>query len=119
MTSFAFDVVSIDFKMESSDNGPSWMNTPGYFAIDDIVYGQAGVNEKEEFTINAYPNPVKKIITVQGGKGALSLVDVNGNTIYSINHNEVTKIDMSIFSNGIYFLKLINDTGVGIQKIIK
>ena len=118
LTNFAFDVASISFRLESSDNSGGWMNTPAYFAIDDIAFGFAGVEELE-IAIETFPNPVKDILTEKGDAGTLTLTNLNGQVVYSTAHQSMTKVDMSNLPNGIYLLKLENATGVVNRKIIK
>ena len=120
LTSFSFPVSSLDFRFVSSDNGAGWINTPTYFALDDITYEYyLGMDEIQELAIDVYPNPVKSMLSVRGEEGVLSLTNVNGELLYSNDHLNLSQIDMSLFANGIYFLKLENDLGIAVQKIIK
>lgn len=56
-SSFTFDVNSIDFRLESTDNHPQWgMNTPNYFAIDDVAFSIAsGIPTEELSNVQTYP----------------------------------------------------------------
>jgi len=117
---FGFDVLRLKFRLESSDNAFGFMNTPAYFAIDNISgHGLEGLDEIETLTINVYPNPVQDILTVKGEDGSLTLTDMSGKVQFSAEHSGESTINMTQLSNGIYFLKVENVTGVATKKIIK
>lgn len=78
-------------------------------------------------TIIIYPNPVKDLVTI--GLGAIStsvsvsLTSINGKVLYSLapstsETGEVT-IDMSEYSTGVYFLKIVSGTTQQVYKVIK
>lgn len=75
-----------------------------------------GVNEiKDNVEITVYPNPSGKTITlgsflVQNQNAFLEISDINGRIVRAekLSTNEV---DVTAFGNGIYFGKLINNTG--------
>ncbi len=120
LTAFSFAVSKLNFRFVSSDNGAGWINTPTYFALDDISYEYyLGLDEVQVLSINAYPNPVNDVLSIQGEQGILSLTNVNGELLLTKSHINTTQIDMTLFANGVYFLKLENDLGTVIQKIIK
>lgn len=113
-------VTTVDFRFESSDIGAWGINTPTYFAIDDIYTSPYwGINENELLSIEVYPNPVVDYLTIQGETGEIFLRDINGNLILSQEHNNTSKVDMKDLASGIYFLELINSKGKAIQKITK
>lgn len=71
----------------------------------------AVVRSKDNFSIEAYPNPVKNILSVEvsgqvDGVGQLSLTDISGKVIATrtISGNTTT-FDMSGQASGIYFIK--------------
>lgn len=72
----------------------------------------------DNFTV--YPNPTNGVITITGKKtGVFTLLDVTGKELLSIKSNdnaEGTKIDLTSFNSGVYFLNL---NGNLVQKIIK
>ena len=120
LTAFSFAVSKLNFRFVSSDNGAAWINTPTYFALDDISYEYyLGLDEVQKLVIDVYPNPVNNVLSIQGEEGLLSITNVNGELLYSNSHNKLSQIDMTLFANGVYFLKLENDLGTVIQKIIK
>jgi hypothetical protein len=76
-------------------------------------------NAKEEMGVVVYPNPVHDIFTISvtdsNFEGA-KLLDINGVVVGNIQPNE-RNFDLSNFSSGVYFLKLINSNQV--HKLIK
>ena len=120
LTGFNFLVQKLSFKIESSDVGGFGMNTPAYFAIDDIdaVKLDASI-EENTLNISVYPNPVENILTVNGEYGIITITNVNGQVVYTEGHSTTSQIDMSKFEKGVYFLRLTNNNGSAVQRIIK
>ncbi len=120
LSTFGILPYSITFRIESSDVGSFGINTPTYFAIDDLYQSQIeGIDENEMLSIDVYPNPVQDLLTVKGENGTLTLKDINGKTILSENHFGISVLNLEELKVGIYFLELVNSEGKAIQKIIK
>ena len=120
LSTFGIYPYSISFRIESSDVGSFGINTPTYFAIDDLYQSQIeGIDENEMLSIDVYPNPVQDLLTVKGENGILTLKDINGKTILSENHFGISVLNLEELKVGIYFLELVNSEGKAIQKIIK
>ena len=120
LSTFGILPYSITFRIESSDVGSFGINTPTYFAIDDLYQSQIeGIDENEMLSIDVYPNPVQDLLTVKGENGILTLKDINGKTILSENHFGISVLNLEELKVGIYFLELVNSEGKAIQKIIK
>ncbi len=119
LTSFNFEVQKLTFHLTSSDVGQWGMNTPNYFAIDDIDAMTVGGLNENTLSIAAYPNPVENMLTVNGEYGTITLTNMNGQVVYSAKHNGNSQIDMSKLDKGVYFLRLVNENGSAVQKIIK
>jgi len=110
----------ISFRFESSDMGAWGINTPTYFAIDDIYHSPAmNVFENTTLTVDVYPNPINETLNIKGENGILRLLDVKGNLILAQEHMQYSVLNTSNLSNGIYFIELTNSNGKFIQKIIK
>jgi hypothetical protein len=120
LSTFGILPYSITFRIESSDVGSFGINTPTYFAIDDLYQSQIeGIDENEILSIDVYPNPVQDLLTVKGENGILTLKDINGKTILSENHFGISVLNLEELKVGIYFLELVNSEGKAIKKIIK
>jgi hypothetical protein len=79
------------------------------------------INEFDEAGIAIYPNPTSDRITIKSENNQINSIlisDIGGKIIYS--HDKIesisTDIDLSSFSNGIYFVTLNKSTT---KKIIK
>lgn len=117
---FGFSTAKVSFRFESSDIGAWGMNTPAYFAIDDIQYSYlVGIGENELANVSAFPNPINGRLTIRGEYGELTMRDLNGRIIESLQHNELSVIDCSSLNSGVYFIDLINERGSFTQKVIK
>lgn len=104
---------SIVFKMFSSDNGPYGMNTPAFFALDDVTASQVtSVNENtlsSTENVYLYPNPAKEKVyfTFSGGfmPDEIIIRDITGREIEKI-HQHATYADVQNYSPGIYFVEI-------------
>ena len=84
-------------------------------------------DKKSPQNFEIYPNPVQDILTVEFDKDLESdttfeVYDLLGNTVYT---NNVKKnigskisIDFSGFPGNVYYLKVINENGTSIKKVI-
>lgn len=120
-----------------SDNNPSLT----CIEVDDVTWANAnltdidpassfstncppcstvGLNEHNLSNFNIYPNPALNQLTIETELAIsnVSIVDITGRTVTTINHS--TKlIDVSDLTNGVYFLKIINEEGIITEKFIK
>lgn len=73
-------VQGLSFKLFSSDVGGFGMNTPAYFALDNLVFHTTlSVNELVQDVLVVYPNPVQDQLRVIGIEtGTFSIVDMTG-----------------------------------------
>jgi len=80
-------------------------------------------NNIEKFVV--YPNPTENRITVDLGNNyiknsSIEIINLLGKSIYHNNvSQQINNIDLSNYSNGIYFIKFSNKTGSITHKIIK
>jgi hypothetical protein len=119
LTPFAFNIKTISFRFESSDNGAFGMNTPSFLAIDNVYhYAAAGISEKENI-FEVYPNPVISVLNVKGSEGEIRVFNLKGELLTVSEHILETKLDFSDFDSGVYFIEMHHENGVSVQKIIK
>ncbi len=66
LTSLGSSVDSLVSRLESTDNGTFGMNTPAYFAIDDVSWQEAAssVKEVQGRSTRVYPNPCKDMLQI-------------------------------------------------------
>ena len=119
LSNFSFNVHHIDFRLESSDNGAWGMNTPAYFAVDDITYsGYWGIKETEANAISMYPNPANEVVIIDGGEGELSVMTMNGKIMQTIEHNGTSTLNVVDLNAGIYIISVENNNSVSTSKLI-
>jgi hypothetical protein len=113
-------VYGLSFALESSDHGMYGMNTPGYFALDNLTYKPTTLSTQEisqnEFSV--FPNPFTSVVHVIGGNGDLTITDLTGKTIYKASHVTESSIDLSFLNQGMYVIS-INNNGAISTKMIK
>ncbi|UPT71353.1 MAG: T9SS type A sorting domain-containing protein [Flavobacterium sp. JAD_PAG50586_2] len=76
----------------------------------------------EDVSIAIYPNPTKGLINIECNNTikSVQLYDAQGRILQTNVVNEAhASIDISTQSNGIYFIKIISDKGIKVQKIVR
>ena len=98
-------------------------NWSGDIALDDISFvdKSLGLNEPvSNASFSVFPNPSEGIFTLKFNElptNNIQIIDISGRTIEEVKiRSEVSKIDLSRYSKGIYFLTEI-DSGI-IEKLI-
>lgn len=115
-----FPVKSVRFRLESSDNGGGYMNTPGYFAIDNVAFsGYLDLPEAELVAWESFPNPFSEQLTIRGSYGELSVRDAQGRLVHVQNHEGTSILATGMWPSGVYYLTLVNETGTDVKKLIK
>ena len=115
---------SLLFSVESSDVGAYGINTPTYFAADDIhVAIDSKVSDFAVENTTLYPNPSNGIFYISNGSNNAAFVNifnVTGKLIYSnSNYFENEKIDISNYPSGVYFVEIKTDKSVQTHKFVK
>lgn len=85
------------------------------FTLDPVPVA----NMKSEKTeTNVYPNPAKSIIHIETAenKGEVLILDASGRVIYRQDH--FRNIDTDRFSDGLYYMKIVNGKKSSIKKIM-
>lgn len=73
-------------------------------------------------SVKVYPNPVKSIVTISADSTlkSIQLYDIQGRLLQSGTVNDIdTTIDLSSRTAGIYFVKVVTDKGMKIEKVVK
>lgn len=111
----------LTFKFHSSDVGQYGINTPTYFAMDNLIYSQntssLPINTLPAFTI--YPNPANTTISINGATGRVNIYSISGQKVKEINTHPSSSVDISGLEPGIYFVKCENPKQPIQQLIIK
>ena len=93
-------------------------------AVDDIyLYDQSQITSSLEMeeNINIFPNPTTGLVTINNSENSvLKIFNVLGDLIDQVNlTNDVDYIDLSEFSDGIYYFEIYKDKLIFTKKIIK
>jgi len=102
-----------EYYLTDTDN-----NNPLLFTAMSV-----SIESENSNNISIYPNPATDVLNInlsglQDLTGlSLQILDITGKTVYTTNEN-ITKVDVSSLTSGIYLLKINTEKGVYNQKII-
>lgn len=119
---FSFFSDSISFKMVSSDVGNFGINTPTFFALDQITVNHSAslARLSSAKVIKMYPNPATSSITImdQSPVRSAEVLDVSGRLL--IINQTSNSINIGELDAGCYLLRVIFEDGTyGTQRFIK
>ena len=112
------------FSLSSSDNSFGFMNTPGYFCMDNLsIQITSQVSQIQQLHANVFPNPFTDRITISGiqNKAQVSVLDISGRTVAKFDdvHNNQEFSNLSSLKSGIYFLKISENGKNFTTKLVK
>ncbi len=76
----------------------------------------------EEHYLHIYPNPVSGKLNIEASEliSSLELIDTNGRVLETSSVNSTNKtIDLTEFTDGIYYLKITQEKEISVKKIVK
>jgi len=119
------NVDSVTYEFASSDIGPFGINTPTQFCIDDVSY-TTYINSIDKDLKNPYfkifPNPSDGIIQIklqEENTGIIKVLDATGRVLVSQKSADlVTSLNINNLPNGIYFIRLIENSSIYTNKLI-
>ena len=92
-----------------------------WLVLDDIRVtgeGAASINEVNAAKVALYPNPTNgKLYISAEGIQEINVIDVNGRVV--MNKRNTTTVDMTNLSQGVYFVQVITNNGVSVQKVVR
>lgn len=110
----------LSFRFESSDISFSYINTPMYFALDNIsISNTLALNENTNQTIEIYPNPIESNFVINNFTGSIKLLNQEGKILLSEEMNHFLQLDLCPLEQGIYFVQLVNESLSFTQKVLK
>lgn len=116
---------SIVFELKSSDNGQFGMNTPGFFAIDQIGMSSfsAKVDKLSRQIASVFPNPVaeKVSFTTSNPAKTLTIFDAVGMRVkaQSLLLDRNINMDLSQLAPGTYYAEIMTTNGVEFATFLK
>ncbi len=115
---------SVFFELSSSDVGTWGMNTPAFFALDELTLAIfSGIAETNLIDFKLYPNPASVTLNINNTAviESVTISAINGQILKNyenVNSNQL-KIDVVDLSSGVYFIQLISGGIPHVQKFIK
>ncbi len=93
----------------------------GHLEIDTVGTLYLGTGDFQNDLVSIYPIPTKNIVYIETTHSKVDRVEIYDflGRRQNIELSSINKVDLSDFSNGIYFLKIYSETGVLTKKIIK
>jgi len=77
------------------------------------------IAEVPSYSFKIYPNPSNGVFTIESDKQvSIEIYDLNGKVLKAISNQTSTKIDVSDFSKGMYFLRMNDGISIQTEKII-
>ena len=95
------------------------------FYIDNIkIETDASTENFAKLGLNVFPNPVSDVMNITSPEAniqAVTITDLNGRTVKSINFNNVaeTTVDASDLASGVYLMNITANGTVATHKIVK
>lgn len=85
----------------------------------EVTTSGVGVSENEKLNVKVYPNPAEGFVNVKAeGLKNVELIDMMGRVISRNESSEaMTTVDLSSLTSGIYFLRVMTEAGVSLQRI--
>lgn len=108
----------LEFALESSDVGQFGMNTPAYFALDNLTYGTLSVSENHLNRVSMYPNPATELVHIEGS-GILRITGINGQTVLQQSLEKQTELSIAHFPNGTYIVEIFSESGISRSTLVK
>ncbi len=114
---------SIQFNLFSTDTGAFGMNTPAFFAVDQVVLADPAYSVEEhiksEFKI--YPNPVKdELYIISNDQNMFAeIFDISGKLIQSEYVGNTKSISTKALIEGVYYISIRSNTHKLTQAFIK
>lgn len=121
---FVGDIIDVELQHSGRSVGFSFNGIDDRIDIRSVTFsGTLGTESRLVTTLKAYPNPVENELYIEGEYllGSISVYDVQGRPVPFVREyfeNSIA-IDTRNWASGVYFLKIENQEGSLIRKIIK
>jgi hypothetical protein len=117
------NITKVVFELTSSDNGTWGMNTPAFFALDNIEFGNPIGIEEQNISVGLYPNPANDVINISldgAANGNYLITNMQGQIVENNTlTNATTVLNVSNLSTGIYQITVQTNLGLVTRKFQK
>lgn len=95
----------LTFQFYSSDVGQYGINTPVYFALDNLEYQEnfTGIDQEQNTAFSISPNPAQDQLNIEGDASSLTILSTTGEVMMSVK-GKTHSIDVSSLPAGLYFV---------------
>ncbi len=92
----------------------------GLSMITDLKMTATGVGDAQQTAFSIYPNPSNGMFNISGVNAQTRVVVTNshGQTVYSSEIYDATRLDLTAQPVGVYFIKLTSDNQTRIEKVV-
>lgn len=112
------NVTKLTFTLNSSDVGDYGMNTPSFFALDNIVFDiTTSSHDLSKINLTVYPNPATNKVHIPNGIKILDIYSITGNLVFT-ELNPLNLIDVSSLTKGTYLVKAISGNSISTTRLI-
>jgi len=131
------DSSQLDYETDSTfvltvkvqDNGTGYLTDDATITINLINEVETLLEVvKSNYFIKIYPNPAREFFTIEianiyNEKTLVEIINISGQTIYknqfgNLSYKIEEKIDISNYTKGVYFIKVISESTMKIDKLI-
>lgn len=94
-------------------------------STNDFIVNFLGIDEFKNVEVAVFPNPSSGIFNLQTNSGlenaSISVFDINGRAVYQTTFKNIKTqvLDLTPLQNGIYMVKISNETSQFFRKIVK
>jgi hypothetical protein len=111
------EIQYLAFELESSDVGDFGINTPLYFAMDQLVLSGAEIAENE-INFSVFPNPATNFISLKQA-GHVSIYALDGSVVLTKTVQENEQISIESLNSGSYLIELNSSGKIGRARLMK
>ena len=114
VSAMGFPVAHVNFAFESSDTSGGFINTPLYFAMDNMHWSNLlSLDEMNTKEVMAYPVPMKEHLFFKNYIGEVQLVDAVGRVVLTGQSDK--GLDVSGIPSGSYLVRPSDHSSPGIR----
>jgi hypothetical protein len=113
----------LSFQLSSSDNGDFGMNTPAYFALDNLTFSDQPIASVSsfDFSCKMYPNPAKNWVKIESNSDTpvqVTIYDVEGRLVLNTSEAVEHLLSLDQFKNGVYLAEIISQAGTRTERLV-
>ena len=114
------ETINLEVRFDPELSEQEYFANEGLSAISSIKAGTTGIINGLVKDISIYPNPSQGIFTIEGYDKIIKIRIFNtfGDEIYTRELNLPSKVNLSFYSKGVYFVKIETDNKTYFEKLV-